>query len=94
MDIIQEIIECATEEIQKIDAGKSSKWSIVQLESIVIPEMSELLEFANGGEVLLKYGRKQRLLESTYTMTDSIQNLDNTQLGIKISKLQKVYNSI
>lgn len=36
----------------------------------------------------------QRMLESTYLITDSMKNLKNTNLGKEILKLQNIYNNI
>ena len=46
------------------------------------------------GKVFFKYGKKQRMLESTYIITDSTRNLNNTNLGKEIIKLQEIYNRL
>ena len=56
--------------------------------------MEELYTHFKNGEVFFKYGKKQRMLESTYIMTDSIRNLSNTSLGKEIIKLQEKYNKL
>ena len=64
------------------------------LKNIVIPEMNELKLHADKGDVYYKYGKKQRMLESTYLITDSLNALDSTSLGRKIIQLQDMYNAI
>ena len=56
--------------------------------------MKELYNHFVNGEVFFKYGKKQRMLESTYIITDSIRNLSNTSLGKEIIKLQEKYNKL
>ena len=56
--------------------------------------MKELHNHLVNGEVFFKYGKKQRMLESTYIITDSIRNLSNTSLGKEIIKLQEKYNKL
>lgn len=94
IDMLQEIIEFAICEENNINSGKASSWSVSQLENVVLPEMNELLAYALNGKVLFKYGKSQRLLESTYLLTDSIGNLNNTVLGGKITELQRLYNCL
>ncbi|MGN0819003.1 MAG: hypothetical protein ACI4M6_01210 [Christensenellaceae bacterium] len=71
--------------------SENSIWDKKQLVSIVKPEMEELYSYFANGRVFFKYGKKQRMLESTYIMTDSIRNLNNTSLGKEIIKLQEMY---
>ena len=92
--LLSEIIECAEIESEKINTGQPSQWERNQLEGIVRPEISELLSFALKGIVFFKYGKKQRMLESTYLITDSFLALDKTPLGRKLLELQKHYNSL
>lgn len=88
------VAELVEHECNSIDAGKVSKWDKVQLENVVLPEIHELLVYALNGKVLFKYGKHQRLLESSYLITDSLQNLSDTTLGEKIIELQQLYNTL
>ncbi len=92
--ILKEVISCAEIEIKNINDGKESIWTIGQIENVVLPEMRELLSYALKGIVFYKYGEKQRLLESAYIMTDTLEHLDNTALGKQIDKLQILYFKI
>jgi hypothetical protein len=89
--ILKEVISCAEIEIKNISDGNESIWTVGQIENVVLPEMRELLSYALNGIVFYKYGEKQRLLESAYIMTDSLEHLDNTALGKQIGKLQNLY---
>ena len=80
------VLNCIEEEIK----SENSIWDKEQLISVVKPEMEELYTHFKNGRVFFKYGKKQRLLESTYIMTDAIRNLSETSLGKEIIKLQKV----
>jgi len=91
---LKDIVEIVVQECDSIDAGKASKWDKDQLKNVVLPEINELLSYALKGKVLLKYGKKQRLLESSYLITDSLEGLSYTALGEKIIELQKLYNSL
>ena len=71
-----------------------SDWQKEHLTKIVKPEMEELYAHLKNGEMFFKYGSKQRMLESTYLMTDSIKNLQDTNLGKEILKLQEMYNTL
>ena len=82
--ILKEIMECIENETYKIDNGVSSEWERNQLQFVVRPEMYELLTYALKGKVFFKYGKKQRLLASTYLITDSLSGLSKTKLGSKI----------
>lgn len=92
IELLNEIVECAEKEIKLIQAGYFSKWDWEPIENIVYPEINELLSFALEGKVYFKYGKKQRMLESTYLVTDSLLALEKTQLGSKILELQRFYN--
>lgn len=91
---LKDIIECARQEQNKINVGEISKWNTQQLKNFILPEMNELLVYALKGQIFFKYGKSQRLLETTYLMTDSLDNLNETILGEKITELQKLYNSL
>ena len=92
-EILDNIIGLAHHELTTIRNGGISCWYIDQLEQIVIPEMTELLQHLLGGDLFLKYGKDQRLLESTYLLTDSLNMLSSTPLGLQISNLQTKINS-
>ena len=91
---LKDVIELVAYECDSIDAGNSSRWNKDQLKNVVYPEIHELLTYALKGKVLFKYGKQQRLLESSYLLTDSLEKLNNTALGEKIIELQKLYNSL
>ena len=93
INLLSEIIACTEAESGKIHSGQLSQWDVNQLE-VVRSEISELLSFALKGKVFFKYGKGQRMLESTYLITDSLSELNKTILGGKIAELQKLYNSI
>ena len=94
INLLCEIIECTEAESARIYSGHPSQWEINQLDGIVRPEVNELLSFALKGKVFFKYGKRQRMLESTYLITDSFSALDKTPLGRKVLDLQKLYNSL
>lgn len=81
-------------EIEKEIASENSIWDKEQLVHVVKPEMEKLYAYFTDGKVLFKYGKKQRMLESTYIITDSINCLMNTVLGKEIIKLQDMYNKL
>lgn len=81
-------------EIEKEIASVNSIWDKEQLVHVVKPEMEKLYAYFADGKVLFKYGKKQRMLESTYIITDSINSLMNTGLGKEIIKLQDMYNKL
>ena len=87
---LKRVLNSIEEEIK----SENSIWDKEQLISVVKPEMEELYIHFKNGRVFFKYGKKQRMLESTYIMTDSIRNLSNTRLGKEIIKLQEKYNKL
>ena len=93
INLSNEIIECAEAESVRIHSGHPSQWNVNQLDVVRI-EISEILSFALKGKVFFKYGKDQRMLESTYILTDSLSKITNTPLGRKIIELQELYNSI
>lgn len=92
--ILSSVLKHAEIEKACIIEGKDSLWSISLIQNVVIPEISELLDHAKKGEVYFKHGKKQRLLESTYYMTDEVRNLYNTSLGRQIALLQYYYDRL
>lgn len=87
---LKRVLKSIEEELK----NENSIWDKEQLISVVKPEMKELYTHFVNGRVFFKYGKKQRMLESTYIMTDSIKNLNNTRLGKEIIKLQEKYNKL
>ena len=57
-------------------------------------DKDQLYNYFKSGKEFFKYGKNQRMLESTYLITDSMKNLKNTNLGKEILKLQNIYNNI
>ncbi len=87
---LKRVLNSIEEEIK----SENSIWDKEQLISVIKPEMEELYTHFKNGRVFFKYGKKQRLLESTYIMTDAIRNLSNTSLCKEIIKLQEKYNKL
>lgn len=73
---------------------KNSIWDKDRLIKVIKPEMEELYFYFKRGKKFFKYGKNQRMLESTYLITDSLKNLKNTNLGKEILELQNIYNHI
>ena len=92
-ELLDNILGLADYELNTIRSGGKSFWNVNLLEKCVIPEMVELQQHVLRGELFLKYGKQQRLLESAYMLTDSVDLLTNTPLGIRISMLQKKIRS-
>lgn len=92
--LLGDILDCAEKERSAIIDGKLSLWNLEQIQKVIIPEISELLSYANKGIIHFKYGRKQRLLESSYLITDSLNDLSHTALGKCILKLQNLYDTL
>ena len=92
--LLVDILDCAEKEKNAIIEGKESLWNLEQIQKVVVPEISELLSHTNKGEIYFKYGKKQRLLESSYLITDSLNDLSHTALGECILKLQNLYDTL
>lgn len=92
LDLLNSILDEAVIEENRAQNG-NSRWGERELKNIVIPEMNELKLHADRGDIYYKYGKKQRMLESTYLITDSLNALDSTSLGSKIILLQDMYNA-
>jgi hypothetical protein len=92
LNLLNSILDEAVNEEARAQNG-NSRWGERELKNIVIPEMNELKLHADRGDVYYKYGKKQRMLESTYLITDSLNALDSTSLGRKIILLQDMYNA-
>lgn len=87
-EILEEIIGLAQHEISVINNGGTSDWWINHLEGVILPEAEELLKYILEGQLFLKYGKDQRLLESTYAITEWIIPVAYTPLGRLICRLQ------
>lgn len=94
VELLVNVMDCAEKEKRIILDGKYSPWDYYHIQNIVLPEIRELFSHANHGEYYFKYGKNQRLLTSTYIMTDSLKDLWNTPLGRSLLILQDFYNSI
>ena len=92
LNLLNSILDEAVNEEARAQNG-NSRWGERELKNIVIPEMNELKLNADRGDVYYKYGKKQRMLESTYLITDSLNALERTSLGRKIILLQDMYNA-
>ena len=69
-------------------------WNLEQIQKVIVSEISELLSCANKGKIYFKYGKKQRLLESSYLITDSLNDLSHTALGECVLRLQNLYDTL
>ena len=87
--ILKEIIE----EENKALIGQS-EWRISLLKNVVYPEIREINNYASKGKIFFKYGKNQRMLESTYMMIDTFERIGKTKLGRHIFELQHIINSI
>ena len=74
--------------------NKNSVWKKELLIRVVKPEIVELYRYFKNGKTFFKFGKNQRMLESTYIITDSIEKLSNTNLGKEILKFQEMYNKL
>ena len=87
---LKKVLSLVEEEMK----SENSIWNKEQLIFVVKPEMEELYTHFKNGRVFFKYGKKQRMLESTYIMIDSTRNLSSTSLGKEVIKLQEKYNKL
>ena len=87
-DLLESIIDLAHHEIVIINSGGTSDWWFNHLEGVILPEAKELLQYILNGQLLLKYGRDQRRLVSTYAITEWIKPVAYTPLGRLICRLQ------
>lgn len=92
--LLADTLNCAEKERDMIFDGKMSLWNLDQIQKVIIPEITQLLSYANKGEIYFKHGKKQRLLESSYLITDSLHDLSHTVLGKSILNLQNFYDSL
>lgn len=89
---IKAVLGFAEIEEKTIKCGQSD-WSMDLLQDVVIPEMSTLLSYAENNLVYYKYGKEQRLLESTYYISDTLKPIHLTELGKAILKVQRIINN-
>lgn len=92
--LLTDTLDCAEKERDMILDGKRSLWDLDQIQKVIIPEITQLLSYANKDEIYFKHGKKQRLLESSYLITDSLHDLSHTVLGKSILNLQNFYDSL
>lgn len=92
--LLVDILDLAEKEKNALVHGEASLWNLEQIQKVIVPEISELLSYANKGEIYFKYGKKQRLLESSYLITDSLDDLSHTALGKCILNLQNLYYTL
>lgn len=92
---LKKFISCLKSTINKVneEKNKSELWTN-ELLILIESECLELLEHAEKNEIFFKYGTKNRMLQSTYYMLDSLSHLDSTELGRSISALQQEYNKL
>lgn len=74
--------------------NKNSVWNKKLLIRVIKPEIQELYNYLKKGKIFFKFGKSQRMLESTYIITDSIEKLGNTVLGKELLKFQEMYNKL
>ena len=84
VDALKDAIDRAEKEIALIMGGNHSEWELDHLRNVVIPELSELAEHAQKGEVYFKYGLHACLLYSSYLMTDSLRQAELHQMALMI----------
>ena len=88
--LLNEVIACALVEVQ---SGESSMWDINIIENTILPEMRELLLYACKGIVLFTTEPSHGRLKSTEIIENSTKQLNDTELGRLILKVQKIYTS-
>ena len=58
--LLVDVLDCAEKEKNAILDGKESLWNLEQIQKVIVPEISELLSYANKGEIYFKYGKLKR----------------------------------
>ena len=86
--MIKELIQCAELEMK----NHNSIWDVSIIENTILPEMRELLKYAQKGEILFKNNHLQGRLDS-FLVLESNENLKATSLGSKIVAFQKTYHT-
>ncbi|MCM1367900.1 MAG: hypothetical protein NC184_03715 [Roseburia sp.] len=94
---VQNVIAVAKAEM----VNAHSKWRKDVIENVVLPEMQELYDHFIAGERYFKYKNtvgiltiKQRLLQSTHFLLDTMEDLSSTNLGQAIHDFQKIYKRL
>lgn len=89
LQLLAQTIDLAKREAALLRQGGdfSSGWTLAQVKA-VISELSQLQDHGQKGEFFFPYGKQQRLLESAYMLTDSLNDLHKTPLGIGIRQIQ------
>lgn len=88
--LLSEIILLVEHENHRVSSNRKSEWTKDELD-VVESEIRLLLNYINIGKVHFRFGSKQKMLESTYLITDSLKPLSRTTLGKKILLLQKFF---
>ncbi len=86
---IQNILKLVIQETN----NKDSLWDLNQLK-VVKGELVKIMTGLETNHVRFEYGRKQRMLVSTYFITDSLEPLSSTELGKKVLEFQEKMDSI
>ena len=68
-----DILDCAEKEKNAILDGKESLWNLEQVQKVIVPEIRELLSYANKGKIYFKYRKKQRLLDCMRELHDVLE---------------------
>ncbi len=92
-DLLESIIDLAHHEIVIINSDGTSDWWFNHLEGVILPEAELLHKYILKDQLFLKYGKDQRLLESTYAITEWIKPVAYTPLGRLICRLQDKINA-
>ena len=66
--------------------------SLVDILDCAEKEKNAILD--GKGKIYFKYGKKQRLLESSYLITDSLNDLSHTALGECVLRLQNLFDTL
>jgi hypothetical protein len=85
--LTEEILSEASEEKENGD----SLWNTDQID-VVCSEFSLLKSHILEGYLYFQFGKKCRMLQSTYILTDSFPNLNGTKLGRKIAEFQEEFS--
>ena len=87
-----ELIEICKIELQNRKNGIEGDFSVIQLERAIIPELKELLEYADRGVVYQKYPNKT--LNSTRILIDSWSLNPPPEMSVKIMQLQEKFRKL
>ncbi len=86
---IRNVLNLVIQETNK----KDSLWEIKQLKMVMKEFESKLTDLVKN-QVRYEYGKKQRMLVSTYFITDSLKPLASTELGKKVLEFQEKIDSM